>query len=171
MKVIEIPTESSTTGLKGPNLAIKKNVLNSNKGHYFQLKVWSQRQSSPGYANLYMSPNQPPKGGDCTLTIDDSSGMVTQTQEVKALTNVVRIDCSGWFDPDDFSALTYHMFVQRAGLWGLITGEWYPLYRGTQSSGSFYLSQWEPDKDIYVTVEVIDAQGGVAQGFTKYVLQ
>ena len=168
MNRILLTDENSTTGLNSANLAVKPNVLNSRKGHYFKLEARSQHQSSPGYAVMYLKPNKPPEGGECSLTVGDMSAGKT-SQQVRALTDLVYISCSGWSDPDDplTSPLVYHMYVQRSGLMGWLTGDWYPLYRGIQNFGAFYMSQWEYkyDKYLEVHVEVIDVMGAVTEGF------
>lgn len=161
----------SSTGINGRNLAVKEDVLNANKGHYFHLTVQSHRHSKPGNATMFLKPNEPPVGGTCNLTVVTSPVITESTSKVTALIDRILITCSGWRDLDDpmESPLTYSMYVQRGGI-GILTGDWYPLYRGTQGYGYFYLSQWAEETNIYVHVDVIDRMGATAEGFKRLVV-
>ncbi len=77
---------------------------------------------------------------------------------MRALVDEIEIVCSDWMDEDSAQVndqLKYNFYVERIG-----SDDWYPLYRGPQSSGLFCLAPWGVKPFVRVFMEVEDRQGG-----------
>ncbi|MCJ8738813.1 hypothetical protein PDJAM_G00040130 [Pangasius djambal] len=116
---------TTSTGHSSADLVIRPNMLKPGSEYIFSLNVSQPATGLWGSASIALTPNHPPKAGNCTLSPGDS---------VQLLQNVVSFNCSGWVDEDSSSAqMIYALHVAQCERPGaqcpLIT-----LYRGTQST-------------------------------------
>ena len=68
--------------------------------------------------------------------------------------------CHGWVDTraEGDLPLTYHFYVERHPVG---TNDWYPLYRGADEGGSFYLAGMcgHLQENVTIKVDIIDQMG------------
>ncbi|KAB5555828.1 hypothetical protein PHYPO_G00038630 [Pangasianodon hypophthalmus] len=124
-EVLLLNEVTTSTGHSSADLVIRPNMLKPGFEYIFSLNVAQPATGLWGSASIALTPNHPPKAGNCTLSPGDS---------VQLLQNVVSFNCSGWVDEDSSSAqMIYALHVAQCERPGtqcpLIT-----LYRGTQST-------------------------------------
>ena len=157
--ILEIDEGNTATGGTEPNLSIHAYVLASNHSYTFRLSV-SSLFFPIGMAQLELPYNIPPSGGKCQL----------HNNHVVALKEQIHIDCSGWVDSDENSALIYSVVAHDSRNSMFSAESSYPLYRGPMSTGSYYVSPSAPDYAIVtITVMVIDRLGASTLALMEYV--
>ena len=76
------------------------------------------------------------------------------------LSPTFKVNCENWQDNSwRESALTYHIYVQS----GDSTENWYPIYRGTSSTVTSFLSTQDGESVVDLFVEVIDESDASTQ--------
>ncbi len=124
-------------------------MLSADKTYSFYLTVYDYDTigPEPGYSMLTMPPNRPPRNGTCDVL----------PRKVQALEEQISIFCDSWVDPDTSDhPLLYYFSVEQCGP----DPEWYPLYRGYQSSGLFYLAPKAGCDKANIFLYVEDSLGG-----------
>ncbi len=148
---------TTTTGRHQKNLAMKPGALSDSIGYVFNLTISARGFNQEGIANMRLLANQAPIGGNCSVT----------PRKVVAFTEQrVTVVCEGWFDPDGSSEsqLIYNIWVKKRFFWNTL---WYPLSRGPQPSGSFYLSTWDDDKAVMLIVDILDSHGAKTRALKR----
>lgn len=85
-EVLPLNEFTTSTGHSSADLVIRPNVLKPGLEYIFSLNVSQPAIKLWGSASIALTPDHPPKAGNCTLTPEDS---------VQLLENVVLFNCTG----------------------------------------------------------------------------
>ncbi|ELU17058.1 hypothetical protein CAPTEDRAFT_227766 [Capitella teleta] len=152
-EVLELDSNTTTTGGNQANLVLKQNVLDNNCTHMFELTATSLLFAASGTAKIVMNPVLPPSGGSCVYR--GPSNVVALKDELVVICWFWRANTLG-SDP-----LQYHIYAVDSDS-ADETGEprRYPIYRGIQRAVKFYLSPFNYEKgEVDLYVQIIDSRG------------
>ncbi|XP_077979376.1 polycystin-1-like [Glandiceps talaboti] len=158
-EVLELNMETTTTGGNSPNLVIRKGAIVNGYEYTFVLTVtdkYNTKFSEPGYAEMRLPPNEPPSGGTCVVSPDQTI----------ALEGMLDFECQDWYDEDNLDEpLRYSVVVQRRT--DNSEAEAYILYWGTQQKSSVTTPVGLDilDNIIYVNILVEDRFGVHTVGY------
>lgn len=66
----------------------------------------TNEEGDRGESDIFLHVNQPPEGGECTLSSPRSAG----EESARALLDKLQLSCNGWIDPDSFKPIEDYAF-------------------------------------------------------------
>ena len=172
-EMLQLDSTTTTTGGNQANLVLRKNVLDNNCTHIFELKVTTVLfPAASGTARIIMNPALPPSEGKCHYSGES---------HVDALKDELIVTCWLWRTSSYSSEpLQYHIYAVDAGkvVLHIFCNQhffsyadptidpsermWYSIYKGIQRRVSFYLSPFNSERgrgEVHLFVEVVDSRG------------
>nr|XP_023957563.1 polycystin-1-like isoform X1 [Chrysemys picta bellii]XP_042697021.1 polycystin-1-like isoform X1 [Chrysemys picta bellii]XP_042697022.1 polycystin-1-like isoform X1 [Chrysemys picta bellii]XP_042697023.1 polycystin-1-like isoform X1 [Chrysemys picta bellii] len=142
---------TTSTGDSNRDLVIRQGVLRDGVNYSFTLSASQPGGELQGGSSITLTPNNPPRGGVCTLTPEHN---------LYLLETLVSYQCTGWVDEDSSPVqLIYTLIAERCSPGGRHC-QHFCLYRGIKSSfGTFLPAAPGGSRTVNVLVELEDSQG------------
>ncbi|KAM7146056.1 polycystin-1-like isoform 2-T3 [Macrochelys suwanniensis] len=143
---------TTSTGDSNRDLVIRQGVLRDGVNYSFMLSASQPGGELQGGSSITLTPNNPPRGGVCTLTPEHN---------LYLLETLVSYQCTGWVDEDSSPGqLIYTLIAERCSPDGRHCQP-FCLYRGIKSSFSTFLpaAAGGSRTTVNVLVELEDSQG------------
>uniref|UniRef100_K7FA56 Polycystin 1, transient receptor potential channel interacting n=1 Tax=Pelodiscus sinensis TaxID=13735 RepID=K7FA56_PELSI len=143
---------TTSTGDSNRDLVIRQGALQDGVNYTFTLSASEPGGELQGASSISLTPNNPPRGGVCTLTPEHN---------LYLLETPVSYQCTGWRDDDSSPVqLIYTLTAERCSPEGRHC-QAFTLYRGIQSSFSIFLPAATSGSlsTVHVLVELEDSQG------------
>uniref|UniRef100_A0A8C0IRQ0 Polycystin-1 n=1 Tax=Chelonoidis abingdonii TaxID=106734 RepID=A0A8C0IRQ0_CHEAB len=143
---------TTSTGDSNRDLVIRQGVLRDGVNYSFTLSASQPGGELQGGSSITLTPNNPPRGGVCTLTPE---------HHLYLLETLVSYQCTGWVDEDSSPVqLIYTLIAEQCSPDGRHC-QHFCLYRGIKSSFSTFLPAaiGGSRTTVNVLVELEDSQG------------
>ncbi|CAM2101941.1 unnamed protein product [Caretta caretta] len=143
---------TTSTGDSNRDLVIRQGVLRDGVNYSFMLSASQPGGELQGGSSITLTPNNPPRGGVCTLTPE---------HDLYLLETLVSYQCTGWVDEDSSPVqLIYTLIAERCPPDGRHC-QHFCLYRGIKSSFGTFLPAATGGRHtaVNVLVELEDSQG------------
>ncbi|EMP42502.1 Polycystin-1 [Chelonia mydas] len=143
---------TTSTGDSNRDLVIRQGVLRDGVNYSFTLSASQPGGQLQGGSSITLTPNNPPRGGVCTLTPE---------HDLYLLETLVSYQCTGWVDEDSSPVqLIYTLIAERCPPDGRHC-QHFCLYRGIKSSFGTFLPAATGGRRtaVNVLVELEDSQG------------
>ncbi|XP_073166530.1 polycystin-1-like isoform X4 [Lepidochelys kempii] len=143
---------TTSTGDSNRDLVIRQGVLRDGVNYSFTLSASQPGGELQGGSSITLTPNNPPRGGVCTLTPE---------HDLYLLETLVSYQCTGWVDEDSSPVqLIYTLIAERCPPDGRHC-QHFCLYRGIKSSFGTFLPAATGGRHtaVNVLVELEDSQG------------
>ncbi|XP_050776798.1 polycystin-1-like isoform X4 [Gopherus flavomarginatus] len=143
---------TTSTGDSNRDLVIRQGVLRDGVNYSFTLSASQPGGELQGGSSITLTPNNPPRGGICTLTPEHN---------LYLLETLVSYQCTGWVDEDSSPVqLIYTLIAEQCSPNGRHC-QHFCLYRGIKSSFSTFLpaATGSSRSTVNILVELEDSQG------------
>uniref|UniRef100_A0A8C8VMG7 Polycystin 1, transient receptor potential channel interacting n=1 Tax=Pelusios castaneus TaxID=367368 RepID=A0A8C8VMG7_9SAUR len=140
---------TTSTGDSNRDLVIRQGVLRDGVNYTFTVSASQPGGQLQGGSSITLTPNNPPRGGVCSLTPEHS---------LYLLETLVSYQCTGWVDEDSSPVQMIYTLIAEWCSPGGRRCQRFCLYRGIKSSFSTLLPA-AADSTVNVLVELEDSQG------------
>ncbi|NXB54216.1 PKD1 protein, partial [Leucopsar rothschildi] len=143
-KSLILDKTTTSTGDTGMNLVLRQGALRDGEGYTFTLHITDLTTGEEGFASIDLLPNQPPVGGNCSLS---------PKGPLRALLTKVHFECAGWRDTEDEEGpLVYILLASRRR-----PGHFHEfcVYKGSRAEHGAFLPPGFHESGFQVSVAVL----------------
>ncbi|XP_030390201.1 polycystin-1-like isoform X5 [Gopherus evgoodei] len=143
---------TTSTGDSNRDLVIRQGVLRDGVNYSFTLSASQPGGELQGGSSITLTPNNPPRGGICTLTPEHN---------LYLLETLVSYQCTGWVDEDSSPVQLIYTLIAEQCSPNSRHCQHFCLYRGIKSSFSTFLpaATGSSRTTVNILVELEDSQG------------